>query len=83
MKKLKVIVTSIIVLAIVGSAFSFNSKKTANFCTSGGTNSTLCTTESGCSLKRVAGTQNAYYVVDWDGNSCSQTCTTSARFILD
>jgi hypothetical protein len=32
MKKLRIIVTSVIVLAIVGSAFAFNAKKQAAFC---------------------------------------------------
>jgi hypothetical protein len=32
MKKLRMIVTSVIVLAIVGSAFAFNAKKVASFC---------------------------------------------------
>ena len=39
MKKLKMIVTSVVVLVIIGSVFSFNSKKIGLFCVSNaGTN---------------------------------------------
>jgi len=87
MKKLKMIVTSVVVLAIVGSAFAFNAKKIGKFCTSGGT-STTCNTILNNS-KRIAGTANIYYVVDWDGAACStaatdtHVCTTSAKFGVD
>jgi len=80
MKKLKMIVTSLIVLAIVGSAFAFNAKKIGTFCGSGSLTSTSCNIVMG-GLRRVIGPRNSYYVVDWDGASCSgQTCTTSAHF---
>ena len=90
MKKLKMIVTSVIVLAIVGSAFAFNAQKKAKFCTSGGT-STTCNTISTFLLKRVLTnpTPNVYYVVDWDGVACSTAssdthiCTVSAEFTTD
>jgi len=83
MKKLKMIVTSVIVLAIVGSAFAFNAKKKNIFCTSGGTSTTCNTITTGNTLKRDGGVANVYYVVDWDGGACNQTCTTSAHFSLD
>jgi hypothetical protein len=88
MKKLKMIVTSVIVLAIVGSAFAFNAKKANKFCTSVNLNSTSCSTITGSTLlKRVAGTGTVYYVVDWDGAGCTSgsaiTCTTSAVFAND
>jgi hypothetical protein len=86
MKKLKKIVTSVIVLTIVGSAFAFNAKKIGKFCTSGGT-STTCNTVNVISLKRVSGTPTTYYIVDWDGSLCDGThthvCTTSALFQTD
>jgi hypothetical protein len=88
MKKLKMIVTSVVVLAIVGSAFAFNAKKIGKFCTSGGT-STTCNTPTLPNQKRVTGTPNVYYVVDWDGAKCSTAaadthiCTTSALFNQD
>jgi hypothetical protein len=83
MKKLKMIVTSVIVLAIVGSAFAFNAKKIGKFCTSGSLNSTTCSTVSG-PLMRINGTHTAYYVVDWDGAVCNgQTCTASAEFVQE
>lgn len=77
------IVTSVIVFAIVGSAFVFNEKKLAVFCTSGSLNSTSCNRKvSGVKLCNGAGT--AYYVVDWDGATCNgQVCTSSACFLQD
>ena len=86
MKKLKMIVTSVVVLAIVGSAFAFNTKKFGVFCLSGDINSTSCNTVNTTPLKRVSGINNRYYIVDWDGSSgtCNgATCTTSAHFELD
>jgi hypothetical protein len=88
MKKLKMIVTSVIVLAIVGSAFAFNAKKIGKFCTSTGT-STTCNTPSTPNQKRITGAPTVYYVVDWDGAKCgtavadTHVCTTSALFSAD
>ena len=76
------IVSSVVVLAIVGSAFAFNAKKLGAFCTSGNLSTTNCNKPT-INFQRVTGAQNAYYVVDWDGVACSQTCTVSARFIVD
>jgi len=88
MKKLKMIVTFVIVLAIVGSAFAFNAKtKIGRYCTSGGT-STTCNTILNNS-KRITGTPNVYYVVGWDGFACgtaatdTHVCTTSSKFGVD
>jgi hypothetical protein len=89
MKKLKMIVTSVVVLAIVGSAFAFNAQKKALFCTSGGTSTTCNTITPLQPQKRIAGTADTYYVVDWDGVACStaaadtHVCTTSAKFAND
>ena len=86
MKKLKMIVASVIVLAIVGSAFSFNAKKLGRFCVSANINSTSCNIIF-TGFKRVPGTADHYYISDWDGVACSfsapQTCTTSAKFVED
>ena len=75
------IVTSVIVLAIVGSAFAFNGKKIGKFCTSVDLSSQMCNALL-FNSKRGGMIRTAYYVVDWDGNVCNgQTCTTSANFI--
>ena len=85
MKKLKMIVTSVVVLAIVGSAFAFNAKKISAFCTSGTLTSTkTCSQITQIPTKRDSGTPNAYYIVDWDGTTCNgQSCTVSAHFVQD
>jgi hypothetical protein len=82
MKKLKMIVTSVVVLAIVGSAFAFNAQKKALFCTSVDLNHQTCgTITPGATQKRISGTGNAYYIVDWNGVACNgAACTTSALF---
>jgi hypothetical protein len=78
MKKLKMIVTSVVVLAVIGSAFAFNAKKIGKFCISIDLFSKLCNITLN-NAKRVVGTENHYYVVNWDGVTCNgQTCTTSA-----
>jgi hypothetical protein len=91
MKKLRMIVTSIIVLAIVGSAFAFKIKE-STFCIldigAGGTN---CTTYLQNRMKTVVvffGTKYKYAPF-WDHNVASCTapnnglCTDSARLTLD
>ena len=83
MKKLKMIVTSVVVLVIIGSVFALNAKKIAIFCTSGDLNSTSCDKITS-SVKKGNCTRNAYYVADWDGAVCNgQTCTASACFRQD
>jgi hypothetical protein len=83
MKKLKMIVTSVVVLAIVGSAFAFNAKKIGKFCVSTNGDTTCDGTFN--NSKRVSGTNNAKYIVDWDGVSCTglTTCTVDAHFEVD
>ena len=86
MKKAKVILTSIAVLAVVGGALAFkaNTKFTENYCTgtvSGGS----CTTQSFGYRVNTGGTASSYYVKLLSGNSCSgQTCgTASSTFVID
>jgi hypothetical protein len=85
MKKVKMIVTSVVVLAIVGSAFAFNAKKIGTYCvtTSGGSGNCYTiipskrTTGAGVTLK---------YVECWDENDgCNSTspCVTVAKFTTD
>jgi hypothetical protein len=88
MKRLKMIVTSVVVLAIVGSAFAFNAKKVAVFCVTSGTADQNCFTIQGS--KRTTGTGVArLYYTNWDGNltTCTSggtgTCNTSAVFTMD
>jgi hypothetical protein len=84
MRKLRMIITSVIVIAIIGSAFAFNAKKIWRYCTSGGT-STSCNTVSGANQKRITGTPTVYYVPCWEGTpACTGiTCTVSALFAGD
>lgn len=73
MKKLRLIVTSVIVLAIVGSAFAFKVKG-AGFCvllsSTGGTN---CTTYLLNRQISTVGSSYKYNPPQWDGNKI--TCT--------
>jgi hypothetical protein len=84
MKRVKMIVTSVVVLAIVGSAFAFNAKKIGIFCVTNKVANQDCyiiyfskrTTGSGTSL---------IYYTNWDGSvaSCTtgaNTCNTLAKF---
>jgi hypothetical protein len=84
MRKLRMIITSVIVIAIVASSFAFNAKKIWKYCTSGGT-STSCNTVSSPNLKRIMGTPTVYYVPCWEGTpACTGiTCTVSALFSID
>jgi hypothetical protein len=83
MKNLKVIVISVIVLAIVGSAFAFNAKKIGRFCVSIDLYSTACNIVLN-NAKTVVGIPNHYYIVNWNGAACNGvTCTTSAHFEPD
>jgi hypothetical protein len=79
------IITSVVVLAIVGSAFAFNAKKTQTYCvtTSGGSGNCYTiapsrrTTGAGVTLK---------YVECWDPiDVCTSTspCSTTATFVTD
>ena len=85
MKKLRLIVTSVVVLAIVASAFAFNAKKIGKFCYS--TTFAGACEPSGSNQKRVAegtaGSTKKYYVVNWDGAACTtgSGCTEPAGFV--
>jgi hypothetical protein len=74
MKKLRMIVTSVIVLAIVGSAFAFNAKKVAVFCTSTQNNSTCDATIGSRFIVGTGGTVVNYYQ-SWSGKASECTAT--------
>jgi hypothetical protein len=86
MKKLRMVITSVVVLAIVGSAFAFKAKTLVKFCYSSVFNGTCVLSPT---FKRVAeGTANSvkrYYVVNWDGASCTtgSGCSEPAGFLAD
>ena len=83
MKKLKMISTTVIVLAIIGSSFAFNAKTIWTFCTSVNLSSTSCNTVT-IGQKRGGSVRTAYYVTCWEGESCNGiTCTVSANFTDD
>jgi hypothetical protein len=87
MKKLRMIVTSVIIIAVVSSAFAFKAKKMGNFCYSITFNGICIVSPFG--LKAVpAGSPHSakyYYVIDWDGASCNSasSCTAAAGFLPD
>jgi hypothetical protein len=87
MKKLRMIVTSVIVLAIVGSALAFNAKKIAVFCYSTLGTSTCDKTFTGKAFSN-SGTTFHYYQ-GWSGlaSECTvtgnQKCATTVKLIDD
>ena len=91
MKKLKMIVTSVIVLAIVGSAFTFKTKS-GTFCVltipPDGTTSTQCTTFKQ-NFMITNGTPNYKYYPTWDSDPAkcnvagNAKCTAEFRLITD
>jgi hypothetical protein len=90
MKKLKMIVTSVVVLAIVGGAFAFKTKAGA-FCITSNTSSTDCTTfkQDFRITTDLLATQYKYYPA-WDGNvaNCNTNpantnCTATFRLTGD
>jgi hypothetical protein len=74
MKKLRMIVTSVIVFAIVGSAFTFSGKKLGKFCISvDGDN--ICDGVINSSKRVTSGGITVKYCPDWDGAFCvGNTC---------
>jgi uncharacterized protein YxeA len=87
MKRVKMIVTSVVVLAIVGSAFAFNAKKIGKFCvTTNLTTSGNCITVSPSKRTTSSGTEYLYYT-NWDGasGSCNSTapCDTRVTIVQD
>jgi hypothetical protein len=83
MKRLGMIVTAVIVLAIVGSAFAFNAKKLAKFCVSNDVDSTCDQILD--NSKVITGTANFKYIPGWSGSACTgqTTCTTLVRLVHD
>jgi hypothetical protein len=93
MKKLRMIVTSVVVLAIVGSAFAFKAK-TGRFCiTAANAPNSNCTTFTAANLKittsTAVGTTPYKYAPCWDQDliTCTTTgnglCTSSFRLTTD
>ena len=85
MKKVRMIVTSVVVLAIAGSAFAFTAKKTSRFC-----KSTTNTANQSCAVVNrlviESGNANTFYKSDWDGTTagCTSTdCPTAIRLVAD
>jgi hypothetical protein len=79
MKKLRMIITALIVLVIVGSAFSFKSK-VYTFCVLQGTFLGNCTTYKIAFKIITTGTGNDYrYWVGWDGTHASCTTLNNGR----
>ncbi len=86
MKKLKMIVTSVIVLAIVGSAFAFNAKKAGSFCVSDSTTSSSCSNIVHTLKRTTTGDQNNKYYPGWDGSigACTGSlCTAAVTLVQD
>jgi len=76
MKKLRMIVTSVVVLAIVGSAFAFKAKQ-KSFCVTSDTGSNICTTFVANQKIVSVGTEFKYYP-NWDGDQA--LCTANNTF---
>jgi hypothetical protein len=94
MKKLRMIVTAVVVLAIVGSAFTFKAKGVGRFCvltTIGTSGVTNCTTYLGAIFKTTTDIDAAQwkYYPSFDGNpvTCTTTnnglCTATTRLTTD
>jgi hypothetical protein len=94
MKKLRMIITAIVVLAIVGSAFTFTTKGVGRFCvltTVGTGTSTNCTTYLAAIFKKtsdIAAASWKYYPCwDMDPVGCTATgngrCTETAKLTTD
>ena len=83
MRKLRMLIASFVVFAIVVSAFAFNTKKIWTYCTSGTLASTTCNHVTVIPTKRGTGANNAYYIPCWEGGACNSTCTVSANFVQD
>jgi hypothetical protein len=88
MKKVKIIVTAVVVLAIVGSAFAFKAKKTWVYCVTTGTANQNCFTMTGYKRTTGSGITRLYYPC-WEGdltactNGGPNTCGTLATFTID
>lgn len=83
MKKLRMIVTSVIVLAIVSSAFAFTAKRVGSFC-----KSTTDQQDQNCAvvsgLQIETGTNNTFYKPNWNGSASDcNSCTSPIRLVAD
>ncbi len=86
MESLRVIVTFIVVLAIVGCAFAFNSKKNWSYCVSDSTTSSTCSNIVHDLKRTTAGDTNNKYYPCWDGvvAQCSgNNCTVAVTLVTD
>lgn len=85
MKPSKIIVTSVVILAIISSALAFTAKKERKFCYSLYQNFN-CVVSSSVKIVSSGGTKY-YYRIDWDGDQITCTgnsvCDIEARFIAD
>jgi hypothetical protein len=81
MKKLRMIITSVIVLALAGSAFAFKVKR-GSFCISTDANNSCDLVVQ--NVRRVIGTPNQRYYPGWSGDLAECTgpdsCKTQVRF---
>jgi hypothetical protein len=87
MKRVKMIVTSVIVLAIVGSAFAFNAKKIGGFCVTTASGSGNCYTIFPSKITTGPGVSLKYdpAFLSGDPADCKSTsaCSTQANFLGD
>lgn len=83
------IVMSVVVLAIIRSAFAFNAKKVSVFCVTSSINpipaNQTCVALFGCKVTTSSGITRAYYPCwDYDLSHCTLNCTsTPVKFTTD
>lgn len=88
MIRVKMIITSVVVLAIVGSAFAFNIEKGWVYCVTDGAADQNCFTIQSKRTNKSSDPQFRYYP-NWDGflSSCTSggtnTCNTLANFTIN
>jgi hypothetical protein len=86
MKKLRMFVTSVIVLAIVGSAFAFNAKKLATFCVDTQSPFTNCDATTANKKIDPIGGSTIHYYANWDGAAATCTgnnCTSTVKVVAN
>ena len=87
MKKLRMIVTSVVILAIVGGAFAFEATKMGKFCYSTVFDGN-CEVSPATQKKVEVGTPfsiKKYYAANWDGDpiTCTQLlCINAGGFLI-
>ena len=79
------IITSVVVLAIVGSAFAFNANKFGKFCVTTANGSGNCYTISESRRTTAIDALTLKYIRDWDGAECTTqgACNTLGKFSDD